>query len=46
MTFGRELVVLHTKLSMVGKFLVHAWTKCGGLNIEHSISIHEGPNLV
>jgi hypothetical protein len=25
MTFGRELVVLLTKLSMFGKFLVHAW---------------------
>ena len=25
MNFGRELVVLHTTLSMFGKFLVHAW---------------------
>ena len=25
MTFGRELVVLLTKPSMFGKFLVHAW---------------------
>jgi hypothetical protein len=24
-TFGRELVVLLTKLSMFGKFFVHAW---------------------
>jgi len=44
MTFGRELVVLLTKPSMFGKFLVHAWRWCGGLNIEHSLSVHEGPN--
>ena len=25
MPFGRELVVLLTKLSMFGEFLVHAW---------------------
>ena len=41
MSFGRELVVLLTKPSMFGKFVVHA---CGGLNIEHSISVHKGSN--
>ena len=30
MTFGQELVVLHTSPCMFGKFLVHAWRKCGG----------------
>jgi hypothetical protein len=44
MNFGRELVVLLTKPSMFGNFVVHAWRKCGGLNKEHSISVHEGPN--
>ena len=44
MTFGRELVVLLTKASMLGKFLVHVWRYCGGLNKEHSISVHGGPN--
>jgi hypothetical protein len=40
MSFGRELVVLLTKLSMFGKFVVHAWREGGGLKIEHSISVH------
>jgi hypothetical protein len=44
MTFGRELVVLLTKLSMFGRILVHGWRQCGGLNNEHSISVDEGPN--
>ena len=30
---------LDTKLSMFGKFLVCAWSQCGGLNEEHSISV-------
>ena len=29
-SFGWELVVLHTMLSMFSKFLVHAWSWCGG----------------
>jgi hypothetical protein len=44
MTFGRELVVLLTNPSMFGKFYEHAWRWCGGLNKEHSISVHGGPN--
>ena len=32
MTFGRELVVLLAKPSMLGKLLVHVWRSCGGLN--------------
>ena len=44
MTFGRELVVLLTKSFMFGKFLVHVWGWCGGLNKAHSISVHGGPN--
>lgn len=35
---GREFVVLHATPSMYGKFVVHAWWYCGGLNEEHSIS--------
>ena len=31
-SFGRELVVQHTKLSMFSKFAVDAWSRCGGLN--------------
>ena len=42
MTFGSELVVLNTKPSMFGKFLVHAWRWCGGLNKEHYILVMEG----
>ena len=30
MTFGQELVVLHTSPCMFGKFLVDTWRKCGG----------------
>ena len=30
--FGQELVALATILSTFGKFLVHAWSQCGGLN--------------
>jgi hypothetical protein len=41
MTSGRELVVLHTIPSMVGKFSVHAQGECGGLNREeHCMSVH------
>ena len=43
-TFGGELVVLHTTPSMYDRFLVHAWRQCGGLNEEPSISIHSGSN--
>ena len=40
MTFGRELVVLHTTPSMFSKFSVHAQGECGGLNREeHSMSV-------
>jgi hypothetical protein len=34
--FGRELVVLHTRPSMFGKFLVHPCRQWGGLNEEYS----------
>ena len=34
MTFGRELVVLHTTPSMFSKLLVHAWRQYGGFNEE------------
>jgi hypothetical protein len=30
-SFGRELVDLHTVLSMFSEYL-HAWSQCGGLN--------------
>ena len=37
MTFGQELVVLHTSTtSMFGKISVYAWRLCGNLNKEHS----------
>ena len=39
MTFGWELVVLHTIPSMLGDFAVHAKMSCGGLNDEHSTYI-------
>ena len=43
MAFGQELVDLLTRHSMFGRFLVHAWRwQCGGLNIEHSISVDYG----
>ena len=38
MTFGQELVILHTTPSMFGKFLVLAG--CGDWTREHSISAH------
>jgi hypothetical protein len=38
MTFGMELVVLLTKPSMFGKFLVHVWRYCGGLNKENILN--------
>ena len=44
MNFGKEWVVLPTKPSMFGKFVVHAWKYGGGLKIEHSISVHEESN--
>ena len=31
--------MLHTTPSMFGKFSVHAWWYCGGLNEEHSILV-------
>ena len=38
MTFGREVVVLHTTPSMFAKFSVrHVWRQCVGLNEEHSV---------
>ena len=40
--FGQELVVLHTILYMFGKLSVHAWSRCGGLNEEHTILVHGG----
>jgi hypothetical protein len=44
MSIERELVVLLTKPSMFGKFVVHEWRQCGGLNKEHSILVHGGSN--
>ena len=40
MTFGRELVVLLTKPSMFGKFLLHVYRSCGDKNKERSILVH------
>ena len=37
MTFGQESIVLHITPSVINKFSVHAWSKCGGLNEEHSV---------
>ena len=34
----------HTKLSMFGKFLVHAWSSCEALNGEHSMLVNWGSN--
>jgi hypothetical protein len=31
-----QLVALHTILSMLGKFLMHIWSQCDGLNEELS----------
>jgi hypothetical protein len=31
-------------LSMFGKFLVHAWSWCGGLNKVHFIAVQSGSN--
>ena len=42
MTFGMELVVLHTVPFMFGKRLVSFRCMLGGLNKEHSKSIIEG----
>jgi hypothetical protein len=42
MTFGRGLVVLLTKSSMFGKFLVHAWRWSGGLTKNIPYGIMEG----
>ena len=44
MTFGRELVVLLKNPFMFGKFLMHVWRECGGMNKEHSILVHGGSN--
>lgn len=35
---------LHTKLSMFGEYFGHARSRCGGLNKEHLIMVHWGPN--
>ena len=40
----QELVVMHTKFSMLGNFLVHAWGWCGGLNKYLFILVHSGPS--
>jgi hypothetical protein len=40
--FKSELVVLHATLSKLGNFLVYAWSRCGGLNKELSISVLQG----
>ena len=40
--FKSELVVLHATLSKFGNFLVYAWSRCGGLNKELSISVLQG----
>jgi hypothetical protein len=46
-SFGRVLLVLHTTiLSMFGKFLVHAWSRRGGLNEEHSRNVSVGAKLI
>jgi hypothetical protein len=45
-SFGRKLVVSHITLSMFDKILVYVWSWCGGLNEDHSISIHLGPNSI
>ena len=39
-TFDWELVLLHTTPPMLGEFFMLAWRKCGGLNEEHSTSVH------
>ena len=36
-SFGRELVVLRTILSMFGKFSVHAWSQCGSLALNEAL---------
>ena len=42
--FGPELVVLHTKLSMLNKFSVHDWGWCGDLNEQHFMLVHCSSN--
>ena len=37
---------LHTTFSMFGKFLVHAWSRWGGLNKEHLKLVHWGQNSI
>ena len=34
--------VLHTTPSVFGKFWVHAWRSCEGLNKDHSILVNGG----
>lgn len=41
-SYGWELDVLYTEIFMVGKFLVHAWSRCGGLHKEYSESVCSG----
>ena len=41
---GSWLFCKLTKPFMFGKILVHVWRSCGGLNKEHSISVHWGSN--
>jgi hypothetical protein len=47
-SFGQELLLLHAKLSMFGKFSVHVsfmgW--CEGLGEEHSISVLLGTKSI
>ena len=44
MTYGHELVNLHTRPAMVRKFLVDAWRCCGGSTEEHPISVFSVSN--
>ena len=41
-SYGWELDVLYREIFMVGKFLVHAWNRCGGLHKEYSESVCSG----
>jgi hypothetical protein len=40
MTFDQDLVVLQVILSMFGRFVVHSWRWCGGMNKEHPMPVH------
>jgi hypothetical protein len=43
---GVDCVDCIQTLSMFGKFLVHAWSQCGGLNEELCILVHWGAKFV